>query len=302
MKQTLTSKGISWADLEHPEPEELAAFVRDVGLTTADAEFIVQEHQRPEITVRDNYLLILTQVPVFDKMSRVTSGVSLYYIVTANGLWTLHYEPISVLNKIIQEFTATPEKQEEYFSDTPLSLTLYVLSQLTASSFRKLNRLNKHIDIAEDAVFGGNERKMVEEISVLTRDVMDFRKIVRPQRSLFHDLPNHPFISNDTATQWLRLRGQLEKLWDILENLQENVLELGKTNNSLLQYKQNELLRMLTFYSIISIPVLVLLSPYNFHINDRLTTFYFYLYWFIFAALILSLLAIFLRSKIKRVL
>lgn len=303
MKQALTSKGITWTDLEHPEPEELAAFVREVNLSAADAEFITQEHQRPEISAPPHYLLILCYVPVFDKTSRVTSGAPLYLVITAAGVWTLCYEPIPVLQKLIEEFTTAPVKQEEYFGDFPLSLALYILGRLTAASFRKLNRLAKHIDIAEDAAFNGNERQMVEEIALLARDVMDFRKIIRPQRSLFRELLAHPFMSETAAVAWRRLANQTEKLWDILENLQENVMELGKTNNAVLQYKQNELLRLLTFYSIISIPALVLISPFNLNISHvRLNEFYFILYWVILAGLVSTLLLIFLRSKAKRVL
>lgn len=300
MKQTLTSKGISWIDLEHPQPEELAAFVREVGLSAADAEFIAQEHQRPEISTPPGYLLILCHVAVFDKAARVTSGVPLYFIITAQGIWTLHYDPIMVLQKLIEDFMSAPEKQEEYFGDTPFSLALSIINRLTASSFRKLNRLAKHIDIAEDAVFSGNERQMVKEISLLARDVMDFRKIIRPQRSLFRELPSHPFLTEVTAVQWRRLGSQTEKLWEILENLQENVKELGKTNQALLQYKENQLLRLLTIYSIFSIPALILISPYN-RGSPNATWPDMLLYWGIFAAFVSVLLIIFLRSKAKRV-
>jgi Mg2+ and Co2+ transporter CorA len=301
MKQQLNAKGITWTNVEQPTPEELAAAVRETQLLPLDAEFVAQEYQRPEVTVRPSYLLILTHVPVFDKQTRVTSGVALYLIIRETAVWTIHYEALGVIQKLWQSFVETPEKQEEYFGDRPLSLALYIINYLQSSSFRKLSRLTKHTDIVEDAVFQGNERKMVEEIAILTRDIMDFRKIIRAQRSLFADLPEHPFFDDESRTKWQRVYHQMQKLWEILESLLDSVKELGQTNNALLQYKQNELLRMLTFYSILSIPAFILVTPYNPSITGA-TWVDTIVYWAIFTILIVSLGAILFRAKRKGVL
>ena len=167
-------------------------------------------------------------------------------------------------------------------------------------SFHKLERLGKHIDIAEDAVFQGNERKMVEEISILTRDVMDFRKIVRPQKSLFSSVPQHEFINAETASKWRRVRGQLLRMWDLLESMVESVRELSNTNFTLLQHKENEILRLLTIYSIIVIPMLLFVDPYfapgaaDANFKDKIA------FWVVLSVLVATLIIILAKLKRKR--
>jgi magnesium transporter len=299
MKIQLTAKSITWQDIESPSAEELAEFVRSTGLDRLDAEFVVQNHHRPEITLREGYILLLLQVPTFDKKLRLTYGVPLYILILDNELYTLHYEPIPLLSHIIKDFTDTPAKQEEYFDDTALSLGLNIVNSLHNGAFAKLEKLLKHIEIVADAVFNGQERKMVEEIAVVNRDVMDFRTIMRPQRNVFSLEPQHRLMNPESLSQWRRLHGQTQRLWDILESLSEKVHELQQTNDSLLQHKENQLLHVLTIYSIVAIPAFIIVAPLNLPEFD-VGSVTFYLFVALVAIFTLLLVWIFLRGRSRR--
>jgi magnesium transporter len=302
MKHTLTSKGLTWINIQSPEPDELAEFVRSIGLTTGDAEFISQDQHHPEIAVRGKYILLLVHVPVFDRKLRLTKGAALFFVIKEYELFSLHYEPIVTLDKIRRGFEESPEKQEEYFEDRAMSLCLYISGLLYDAAFLKLERLTKHIDIAEDAIFQGNERKMVEEIAVLTRDVLDFRKVIRPQNSLFVTTPRHLLVNPDAAARWRRVHGQLLRMWEILEGMFESVRELSNANFTLLQHKENELLRLLTIYSIVVIPMLVLVDPlFNPRAVDA-SVVDTIVFWIVIGVLVVTLLLILIRSRSKRLL
>lgn len=300
LTELAAKEGVLWTNVAEPEPEELAEFVRLSGLVPDDAEFVVQDHHRPDIITRPQYVLILIHVPTFDRQTRVTSGVPLYFVITATHLWTLHHGPLVVLEKLLRDYDDVPEKRAEYFREGSLLLALHVISVMYASAARKLERLKKHVDIAEDAVFLGNERKMVEEVFLLVRDVLDFRQIMLPQTTLFAEVPSHSLIRLEDAPQWHRLHTQVQKVWEMLQGLFESTKQLASTNSSLLQHKENELLRFLTYYSIISIPIILILEPF---INDGLDTdFERSLYWGGLGALALTLLFIIARFRGKRVL
>lgn len=301
MQETLTAKNTTWHHVSDPSPEELAALVRESNLEPIDAEFIAQAFHHPEVTVRPGYLLLLIHVPVFNKQIRVTAAAPLYLIAGRNTLWTLQYEPIVVLEKMLKDFTDNPEKQAEYFDEGAVGLCLHVIAAMYSSAFVKLERLYKHINIAEDAVFNGNERKMVEEVSILSRDVMDFRKIIRPQQRLFTAAPAHQLLSPTAQSTWYRLNGQVNKLWDMLESLAESINDVSRTNKTLLQYKQSQLLQVLTYYSILSIPVIIFAQALNPFSTDAAVWRQF-VYWLTLGMLALTLVLIFLRFRGKRVL
>lgn len=302
MKQSLSSNTVTWHFLSDPETDELAEFVRDAHVLPIDAEFLVQDQRRPEIAIRDEYVLILMHVPVFDKQARVTSSAPLYILVSQNSLWTLTYEPIPVLEKLIQEYEESADKREEYFGERSMDLAIHLIDRMYASAFRKLERLGKHISIAEDAVFHGNERKMVEEVALLSRDVMDFRKVIRPQRFLFDHPPSHPLIEVDVRGAWQRLNNLTERLWDMLDGLSESVRQLTNTNDALLQHKENQLLRFLTGYSILAIPVLILVDPYFTPGSPDANRADHIAFWIVFIGLLMGLLFMFFVLRRRRTL
>lgn len=287
---------MEWVNTHNASNEELAAFAREAHLLPADTEFLLEGLQRPEIATRSEYTLILIHVPVFDKQTRVTSGAALAFIATDTHLFTMHEKSIVALERIRKDMKENPQKHESGVGNTPLSLAIYIMNQLTHSSFRKLTRLAKHIDIAEDAVFFGNERKMVEEIAVLGRDVLDFRRIVRPHTHLFDELP--PEVDENTSAAWKRLGSQMRQMWELLESLNDSAKELRTTNDALLQHKENELLRMLSLYSILVIPIWVFVTPYD----PRGSTTDAIIFWSILGLLTILLLLIFIRAKRRKVL
>ncbi|MBI1834080.1 MAG: hypothetical protein HYR90_04640 [Candidatus Andersenbacteria bacterium] len=287
-------KQFEWIDTQRPSNEEIATFAREAKLLHSDVEFLLEDQPRPEVAVRADYVLILVRVPVFDKKTRVTSGASVAFITTKDRLYTLHTQPVVVLEQVRQEIEDHPNDHEPHIGENTISLALYIIDKLGDSSFRKLTRLTKHIDIAEDAVFFGNERKMVEEVAILGRDVLDFRRIVRPHISLFKNIPD--ILDENTASQWRRVGGQMEQLWELLESLYNSAKELRETNDSLLQHKENELLRLLTLYSIVAIPALLLAGSYN----SGAPTFE-VIFWVVLLFLVFCLGFVFLRAKRRKI-
>ena len=287
---------LEWINTSMPSNDELAQFARDTGLLATDSEFLLHGMRRPEIAFRDTYTMIFLQVPAFDKRTRVTSGSGIVFIMTKNRLHTLHYQPIATLEKIRQEFEENPEKHELAGSNGSVNLALHIISSLHESSFRKLQRLAKHIDIAEDAVFFGNERKMVEEVAVLGRDVLDFRRIIRPHLHVFETLPLD--ADENTIALWRRVGSQMHQMWELLDSLHDSAKELRNTNDSLLQHKENELLRLLSFYSIIAIPIWAFIGPFS-PLDSVLSA---RVYWAGLGLLAFFLLIIFIRARRRKVL
>jgi magnesium transporter len=302
MKYTLPANGVTWVHVSEPAPEELAAFIRETQLLPSDAEFIARYHRRPEIITRADYLLLVVSIPVFDKKLRVTTGVVVYFVVRSTDLLSVTFEQLPSLDYLRSSLERSAIAENHYVKDSSLSFALFLITEFYASALPKLERLSNHIEIAEDAVFQGNERKMVEEISLLMRDVLDFRKIIRPQRELFSMVITHPLITPEVSMQWRQIYLQLQRLWGFLENLFESMQELSRTNYTLIQHKENELLRVLMLYSIMSIPILLLVGPYFSPGSPVSTSLDRIVFWVVFGVLLFVLIYIAVHMKRKNIL
>jgi len=301
MYASTSPKGIHWTELSQPTSRELASIIRELKLTEADARLCLEKETRPGWYLNNRYLILSMTVPIFFKKMRVTAGGSILFVVMENQLVTIHHEEIPLLKHLYESISKNPDKFLDQQNTQPIDLFIKLIELLNQGTYRKIERVAKYINIVEAAVFQGNERKMVEEISFLTRDVMDIRKIVRPHRNLFTSLPSHTLFRAELYDNWLSLKHGMSDIDGALDMLYESIQQLSQTNTTLLQHKVNELLRLLALYSSIAIPALILISPFNPR-SPTATLTDVVVYWGILSILILLLLFIFFRFRGKRVL
>jgi magnesium transporter len=100
---------------------------------------------------------------------------------------------------------------------------------------------------------------MVYEISVAKRDILNFRRTLKPQRSILESLiaHDHPFISDDLKIYFQDLIGTNIRIWNILESNKETIEALEATNNSLLSNKLDLTMKVLTIFSAVLLPMSV---------------------------------------------
>lgn len=290
MRTELSIAGIPWHRFVEPTGSELAAVARDVPLETSEVSLLSEGLTRAALLSRSGYELLRLEVPVFDRKLRASFGVALDCIVLPDQLITLQARPIPVLEKLVDSLERAPEQDLGITVTSPTALLKYLLRHIHHGTLRKLDRLYKYIDIAEDAVFQGNERKMVEEISLLMRDVGDLRKIIRPQRHLFQ------------GTLWQDIGRDINKVWDGLETLHESLTQLSDTNSTLLQNKENELLRLLTIYSIAALPVAIVIQILEAPWHALTTVTDSTIFWVAISILVIALVAVVWHARRKRLL
>jgi len=134
-----------------------------------------------------------------------------------------------------------------------------IIEVLLDSCFPRLNHIGQKLDYIETQVFADKEKEMVFEISVLKRDILNFRRTLKPQRSILESIvqKNHPFIPTDIKIYFQDLIGTNIRLWNILESQKETIEALEATNNSLLSNKLDLTMKVLTIFSAILLPMTV---------------------------------------------
>ena len=88
----------------------------------------------------------------------------------------------------------------------------------------------------------------MRDISNVKQEIINFRKIVRPQRAAFRDLERTKarYIADDLDIYFDDINDASERVWDMLENYKEVVEALEATNESVIAHRINETFRVLT--------------------------------------------------------
>jgi magnesium transporter len=121
----------------------------------------------------------------------------------------------------------------------------------------------------------GQGDEVVRDISNVKQEIINFRKIVRPQRARSAtSSATRRATSPRTSTSTSRTSStRSERVWDMLENYKEVVEGLEATNESAIAHRTNETFRVLTAISLIFLPLTLIASIFgmNVHVPARRT-------------------------------
>jgi magnesium transporter len=198
-------------------------------------------------------------VPLFNPETRNTYPGEIDIIVTDRHLITGHIGNMYPLRKFFHELKNSEGKRRLHLDKTPAHLVHRLIEILLESCFPNLDHISKNLDEIEENVFNGREKEMVFEISVLKRDILNFRRTLKPQRAIIESLiqKDSPFIPNDLKVYFQDLIGINIRIWNILENNKEIIESLEDTNNSLLSNKLDMTMKVLTVFSAVMLPMTV---------------------------------------------
>lgn len=255
--QIIEHKKITWIDFEDPQTEDIIYLQENFNIHPLAIEELITPTYQPKVVQYDNCLFLSIHIPLFNTEHRTTYPGELDIILTDNHLITSHKQGIYQLSKYFAELKASDGKRRLSLETTPAHLLHDLIEILLNSCFPRLNHMSQKLDFIEAQVFAEKEKEMVFEISVLKRDILNFRRTLKPQRSILESVikKDHPFIPVETKIYFQDLIGTNIRLWNILESQKETIEALEATNNSLLSNKLDLTMKVLTIFSAVLLPM-----------------------------------------------
>lgn len=255
----LEHKHLTWIDFESPTKEDIVYLNEHFDIHPLVIEELITPSYQPRVLRYPNCLFFSLHIPLFDVKERTTYPGELDIILTKNHLITGHRHQIYQIGKFLDELESKPSSRREYFEATPAHTLYRLLQILLESCFPKLKHISDRLDFIETQVFAGLEKEMVAEISVVKRDILNFRRTLKPQRSLLESITllDQPFIPRELKIYFQDLISTNIRIWNMLESSKETIEALEATNNSLLSNKLNQTMKVLTIFSAVILPLSV---------------------------------------------
>ena len=258
MQQTKSSK-FTWIDIREPNVDDVLKIQKKFNLHPLLIEEFSTPTLRPKAAEYDSALSLTIHVPLFDVSLRKTYPGELDIVITQDALITAHDEDIWQLTEFFNEIKSDRKKKSIYMNESPASLLRHIIEMLLESCFPKLDHISRKLDLIETEIFAGNEKEMVLEISIVKRDILNFRRTLKPQRSILESLiqRDYALINRELKPYFNELVGTNIRVWNSLESAKETIESLEATNNSLLSNKLDMTMKVLTIFSAILLPLSV---------------------------------------------
>ena len=139
----------------------------------------------------------------------------------------------------------------------------------------------------------------IRDSSEAKQEIINFRKIVRPQRAVLRDLERtkQRYLQEELEIYFDDISDAAERIWDTLENYKEVIEGLESTNESVLSHRLNDSFRILTAASVVLLPLTLIASIFgmNVHFPGEGESVSFFLILALMAAVLVGLVVLFRR-------
>jgi magnesium transporter len=122
----------------------------------------------------------------------------------------------------------------------------------------------------EDAIFEGESRELVRDISNVKQEIINYRKVIKPQRPTLRMLERavQRYAPEDLEIYFDDIVDKNERIWDSLENYKEVAEALEATNESVITHRLNDMLAVLTILSAVILPLTLITGFYGMNIDS----------------------------------
>ncbi len=266
--EVVETPGLRWINIERPRGVDHAWLQEHFDFHPLDYEDVFSRNQRPKVDQYDEYLFIVLHFPRYDKRVSRLNAAEVDIFVGPDYVITIPNEPLQPVEYLFERCRTDETLREQIFSKGAGYLLYRIVDDCVDASFPMLRKMGNKLEVIEEEIFAGRTMEVVRDISNVKQEIINFRKIVRPQRPAFRDLERtkQRYISDDLDIYFDDILDASERVWDMLENFKEVAEGLEATNESAISHRVNDTLRVLTAFSVVILPLTLIASIFGMNV------------------------------------
>ncbi|MFC1720864.1 magnesium transporter CorA family protein [Patescibacteria group bacterium] len=253
-----THKKVTWIDLESPTSDEVREIMKEFNIHPLAANELLSPTLRPKVDKHDNYIYLILHFPAFQHNHKGDSKIQeVDFIIGKDFIITTHYEMIDSLHDFSKMFEVSSITDKSHIGEHAGFVFYYLMRELYKSLVQELDHIDDELELIESNIFIGHEREMVKSLSHTSRDLLNFKQSIRLHKNVLDSLEisGAQFFGAKFSYYLHSITGEYYKIASTLEGHRETLIELRKTNDSLLSTKQNEIMKILTIVAFITFPL-----------------------------------------------
>lgn len=259
-----------WVNIDRVDDEAIAYLKKNYSFHHLDLEDIQSETQNPKIDVYKDYLFLVLHFPQWHNSTKQIKSHEMDVFVGDNYLITIQHSKNKEIKNFFYRCMNNKNINKEWLSSTSGFLLYKLVEALFQQSRPILNNIGKQISGVEQEIFDGEpEIKEIRELAIHRRNILNFRRIIDPQRYLMSNLSHtrKSFLDESLSLYFDNMRDYLDKLWAIVDTYRDTISGLHITVESIITQRTNKIIAVLTVMSAALLPLTLLSGIYGMNIN-----------------------------------
>lgn len=268
--QQLTGSRVTWINITNITPDDVEqirrAFPYVHPLTLED---MLSPIERPKIDDDDDYIFVVAHFPLWDGVSRLTRASEVDFLVSRNYIITIHDGVLKPLTQLAAAIEVNETERQSLLGRSSSHAFYVMLDRLVDYIFPILRKVDVHIRSIEEAIFSAKEDVLIRDIALVRRDIIAQRRIIRHLVPILDNLERkeRPIIHEDLDEYFGDILDHLQRARDIIDEDAEIMGGLAETADTLISHRINGVIRILTVFSVIMLPLTFLTGLYGMNIE-----------------------------------
>lgn len=273
----ITHNGLSFINLSKPTAEQLRLLNQAFGFSMLNLEDYQYKTQIPKIEFYKDYILFVLDIPSYNqpgpgknasRKRRIGIG-EVDFFIGKDYLVVIHDDRTPQIDELF-EMCKTNEAKRKEFMDKGAAFLFYCLADnLVDTSFSYVTELTNTIDSIDRQLEEKSSVAVIEDVSLTRRNIVVFETMIKPTLPIFADLEKGKYteLGGDMLQYWSNILDHLQKIWDRLEDNKELIEGISRSHESLLTVRTNEIIKVLTMFTAVMLPLTFVASLYGMNVN-----------------------------------
>ncbi|CAL2095643.1 Magnesium transport protein CorA [Tenacibaculum sp. 190524A02b] len=261
-------------------------------------EDIVNTGVRSKSDIEDDFIFTVIKMMFLGKDQTLHSE-QLSMFLTKNVLLTFQEKKGDVFDPIRERIRNKKGRIRSY----NLSYLKYCLLDVIIDNYNYLIEIfGENVEELEDRILSNPSKNVLEDINKNKIELNYFKKNIRPARETINNFKNYktPLITKREQPFYNDLNELINRIYETLENYKMMLSEQLTVYSTNVNYKLNEIMKLLTIFSVVFIPITFIAGIYGTNFNNvpelKLEYGYFYM-WGIIIIVTISMLVFFKKKK-----
>jgi magnesium transporter len=269
--RSLSASGLTWVNAVSPDVETATQLAERFGWHPLDVEDIVSTRQRPKVDDydEDGYLFVVLHFPAYDKTVQRLDAAELDVFLGPDYLVTIPNRELLPVTRLFGRCEADETLRQQLFAKGSGRLLYEVLDDLFDYCFPILDKIGHKLKSVEEDMSERRAEDIVRDILNVKLEIISYRKVIKPERPTLRALERRvdKFLPEELDLYFDDIVDAAERIWDQLDNYKEVVEALEATNESVISHRQNDVLRILTIFSVIVLPLTLISGIFGMNVD-----------------------------------
>lgn len=256
------NKQITWVDLENPNKEEIFSLEKKFKITVPHpiVEELLSPTLRSKADVYNNLIYLVLHFPLIKYNHEKGSEIEVDFIIGKNFLVTTHYQFVPVIHETMKALEMNSVLNRKSEQNNAGILFAHLIKEMYKQSYSQIESINGLLKEIENNIFEGQEKEMVNTLSLVNRKLLDFKQSLRFHDEILKSFENiSPTVFGKNYSYYASsIIGEYNKIQNAMEINKETLSDLRNANDSLLKSKTNDIMKRLTILSFIMLPISII--------------------------------------------